>query len=205
MGLLGEDEIVTQASHRGLLAGLLGRQFLTTFHHLQQGILQTPLSAFQRVQLVLQFLELFGIDRPGVQQAAIAVFTLAHGVNLGLQPGNFGVKVRYQDAESGQSVGSAAFAGSHLVEMLLLGEVRGPVRQSRQLGIEFGQLQERYLLCYFSFHCYLRRSQCSTDQCAVGTPLPEVRNRNVRASLQRPGRTTGIHWPNGRRQRARRH
>jgi hypothetical protein len=51
--LLSTGEVGLQRLDRAQLDGQLGLQLFAVFHHLQQGILQAGLPAYQCVQLVL--------------------------------------------------------------------------------------------------------------------------------------------------------
>ena len=101
---------------------------------------------------MLDLLELFGVDRPGVQELAVPILALAHAVDLGLEPRHLRVEVLDSDRQRSEPVTGCAVLGLHLLVVLLLGEVGHPVRRAGQLGIDLGHLQQRSLLCHFSFH-----------------------------------------------------
>ena len=136
-----------------MLGGLLGGQLLAAFHHLQQRVLEVGLPALQGPQLVLQVRKLLGVaHRSGSQQAAVTVLPLADGVDLRLQLRHLAVEVLAGDAEDREAVSNRLMLGLDLLIALLLGQVRGAVRQAAQLGIDANQLQQGMLLPGISFH-----------------------------------------------------
>ena len=136
-----------------MFGGLLGGQLLAAFHHLQQRVLEVGLPALQGPQLVLQVRKLLGVaHRSGSQQAAVTVLPLADGVDLRLQLRHLAVEVLAGDAEDREAVSNRLMLGLDLLIALLLGQVRGAVRQAAQLGIDTNQLQQGMLLPGISFH-----------------------------------------------------
>jgi hypothetical protein len=144
-----------------LLTGLLGHQLLAALHHLQQRILQRSLPALQRLEFVLELGELFGIHRSRVHQRAVAVFSLAHPVDLGLEAGCLSVEVVDGDLQHGHPVGGGTLLGLKLIEALLLGQSLGAVRDPAQIGVQLGQFQQQTLLRAIGFH----HSPHSTGRC----------------------------------------
>ncbi|GAB4718894.1 hypothetical protein MOKP125_35920 [Mycobacterium avium subsp. hominissuis] len=130
-----------QLLERLLLAVQLGLQLLAPLHHLQQRILQAGLATLQGLQLVLKVGQLLGVDRSGLQQRAVAVFALAHRVDLGFQPPHVSIDVFQGDSHRPQPVTGGVVFLLHPLARLLLGQMLGPVRQPGQLGIHVRQLQ----------------------------------------------------------------
>lgn len=91
---------------------------------------------------MLQFAQLFGVDRSPLQQRPVAVLALADRVDLALQFRDLTVEILKRDFHHGQLIAGLLMQGPHPVELLLLGEVAGPVVHAAQLGIDLGEVQQ---------------------------------------------------------------
>ena len=92
---------------------------------------------------MLEVTELLGVaDRSGIQQSAVAVLTLAHRVDLGLEFGDLGVEVLHGERHGGQPIDGGALLGLHLLVALLFGQMGGTVRETVQFPVQLGQFQQ---------------------------------------------------------------
>jgi hypothetical protein len=65
--------------------------------------------------------------------------------------GDLRVEVLQRDTEDGSAVGRGTLVGQRLVITLLFGKMGGAVRESAELGVYLGQLQQRTLLYGIGF------------------------------------------------------
>ena len=139
---LGIGQLGLQLVDLRQLACLLALQLLAALHDLQQRILQAGLSPLQRLQLVLQLGELFGVDSARREQRPIAVLTLPDRVDLGLELRHLRVEVLERDLHSGETVICLTVRRLRLLELLLLGQILGPMIDAAQLGVELRKFEQ---------------------------------------------------------------
>ena len=91
---------------------------------------------------MLEFAQLFGVDRATLQQRSVAVLALAHRIDFALQLGDLPVEVLESDLHHGQPITGLLVQRLHAIEFLLLGQISGAVVHAAQLGIDLGQIQQ---------------------------------------------------------------
>ena len=101
---------------------------------------------------MLQLGELFGVDAPRRKHRPVTFLTLPDRVDLRLELRHLRVKVLERDLHDGEAVIRLAVRRLGPFDLLLLGQVLGPVIETAQLGVELGEFEQRPLLNYFSFH-----------------------------------------------------
>jgi hypothetical protein len=104
-------------------------------HDLEQGILEAPLTSLQCVQFVLQLAEVLDVHRAAVEQRAVAVLALAHGVDLALELGDLSIEVIQRYGQRCELVVRVAMLALDGVEALLLVEVLGAMVETAQISV----------------------------------------------------------------------
>jgi len=96
-----------------------------------------------------------GVDSARRKKRSIALLALPDRVDLRLELRHLRVKVLECDLHGGEAVIRLTVRRLRTLDLLLLGQVLGPMLDAAQLCVELCKFEQRTLLNYFSFHVSL--------------------------------------------------